>query len=178
LAAIANRYARALAEVSVSQQVHPAVARELDQFGQLLLEQPELKSFYENPAIPAVKKKAVSTEILARLKFSAPSRNFIFVLIDNYRIHIFGEILQAFHQALNERLGIVQAGITTASKVEAALQARLASRIESLTGKKVLLKFATDEALIGGVITRIGDTIYDGSVRQQLNMIKARLSSE
>lgn len=178
MAAIANRYARALAEVSVSQKTHPVVARELDQLGQLLLDHPELKNFFDNPAIPAAKKKAAATDLLAKLQFCVTSRNFVFVLIDNYRIHIFGEILQAFHQALNEQLGIVQANITASARVDPAMQARLASRLESLTGKKVLLKFSTDEALIGGVITRIGDTIYDGSVRQQLSRIKAQLSSQ
>jgi F-type H+-transporting ATPase subunit delta len=178
VAAIANRYAKALADVSFSQGTHQAVALELDQFARLLQQNPELSHFYANPSIAAAKKRAATTEILKRLDFSVTSQNFLFVLIDNYRIHQFDEILKAFHQNVDEQLGIVLAEVTTATPMDADLQARLVSRLERVTGKKVLLKFATERALIGGVITRIGDTIYDGSVRQQLELIKARLSSQ
>ena len=82
-----------------------------------------------------------------------------------------------FHQLLNERIGVVQAEVTLAKALDKATQDRLVSRLETLTGKKVVLQFQADPSLLGGVITRIGDTIYDGSIRQQLELIKVRLST-
>jgi F-type H+-transporting ATPase subunit delta len=88
------------------------------------------------------------------------------------------EICKAFQEALNELLGVVQADITTAFEVDNDIKTQLEEKLQGLTGKKVLLKFGISPPLIGGVITRIGDTIYDGSVQQQLELMKNRLSSD
>ena len=90
----------------------------------------------------------------------------------------FGEIRKAFQQELNNRLGVAQAEITTVADLDAGTQAQLETKLAALPGKKVILKFSKDPGLIGGIVTRIGDTIYDGSIRQQLNSIKTRLSSD
>jgi F-type H+-transporting ATPase subunit delta len=178
LPAIANRYAKALVDVSLKLNQHEQVSQELFQFENLLTSQKELSRFYSNPAIPAAKKKIATAEILKRLALSQTTSNFISVLIDKHRMGYFPEIRKAFHQELNIRLGIAQAEITTANDLDPQTQAHLEERLEALTGKKVVLKFSKDADLIGGVVTRIGDTIYDGSIRQQLNAMKARLSSD
>ena len=178
MAAIANRYARALADVSFKTSQHECVQRELLQFEQLLNREHELLLFFTNPAVPVPRKKAASREILQRLGFSSLTSNFVLVLLDNHRISYFSEIRSAYQRAANERLGLVEAKITTAAEVDGQVKSQLESRLAQLTGKRVLLKFEVDRELIGGVITRIGDTIYDGSVRQQLSLIKARLSSD
>lgn len=178
MAAIANRYAKALVDVSFQQGLHETVRKELVEFHRLVEDNRELLHFYTNPAVPLASKKAVTGEILGRLNFSQPTRNFIFILLDNYRINYLAEIVKAFHHLLNERMGVVQAEVTMAAGLDRATQDRLVSRLEALTGKKVVLQFQADPLLLGGVITRIGDTIYDGSVRQQLELIKARLSAQ
>jgi len=178
LAVIAKRYGKALAEVSFKLGQHERVGQELGQFDELLNRYRELQLFYINPAIPLPKKRAATDELLRRLEFCKETRNFIFVLIDNHRIDYFGEICKAFQEALNEHLGVVQAEVTTAFEVDSDIKTRLGQKLEGLTGKRVLLKFGIGPELIGGVITRIGDTIYDGSVRQQLELIKNRLSSD
>jgi F-type H+-transporting ATPase subunit delta len=178
LAVIAKRYGKALAEVSFKLGQHERVGQELSQFDELVNRNRELQLFYTNPAIPLPKKRAATNELLRRLGFCKETSNFILVLIDNHRVSYFGEICKAFREVLNEHLGVVQADVTTAFEVDSEIQTRLGQKLENLTGKRVLLKFGIGPELIGGVITRIGDTIYDGSVRQQLELIKNRLSSD
>jgi F-type H+-transporting ATPase subunit delta len=176
LAAIANRYAKALVDVSFPQGLYEQVGQELDQFDQLLTENRELHRFYANPAIPAAKKKLATSEILQKLAFCSSTANFILILIDNYRMGFFSEIRTAYYQFLNERMGVVRVDVTSALAIDPQTQAGLTARLEKLTSRKVQLKFASDASLVGGLVTRIGDTIYDGSVRQQLNSLKNRLS--
>ena len=178
MAVIAKRYGKALAEVSLKLGQHERVGQELAQFEELLQAHRDLQLFYANPAIPLPKKKAATDELLSRLGFENTTANFISVLVDKHRIGYFSEIRRTFQEALNEHLGIVQAEVTTAFEVDNAVRTGLEQKLQSLTGKKVLLKFERSPALIGGIITRIGDTIYDGSVRQQLELMKQRLSSD
>jgi F-type H+-transporting ATPase subunit delta len=178
LSVIANRYAKALVDVSLKLNQHEQVAEELLQFENLLANQKELAVFYSNPAIPVPKKQAATKEILQKLAPSPTTSNFILVLIDKHRMGYFADIRKAFEQELRHRLGVAEAEITTARELDADTRARLEAKLSSLTGKKVLLKFGKNPDLIGGVVTRVGDTIYDGSIRQQLNSLKARLSSD
>jgi F-type H+-transporting ATPase subunit delta len=178
LPAIANRYAKALVEVSFKLNLHEQVAQELLRFEDLLAHQKELVHFYSNPSIAVAKKKAATQEILAKLAFSQTTCNFLLVLIDNHRMGGFADIRKAFQHELNNRLGVTQAEVTTAAELDPAIHQKLEAKLAALTGKKVALKFANDPGLIGGVVTRIGDTIYDGSIRQQLDSIRSRLSSD
>ncbi len=167
-----------MADVSFTAGQHERVEKELLQIEELLSRERELRLFLTNPAIGVLRKKAAGREILHQLGFSTLTSNFVFILIDRHRISYFAEIRRAYQQAANQRLGVVEAHVTTAAEVDRQVQTKLESRLGQMTGKKVVLKFEIDRELIGGVITRIGDTIYDGSVRQQLNTIKARLSSD
>lgn len=178
MAAIAIRYAKALADVSFRLGQHEKVGLDLTDFGQLLAGNRELFLFYTNPAIAVARKKAASAEIFQKLRVTSLTSNFIFLLIDRHRIGYFSEIQKAYHAAINERQGVVQASITTASDLDPRTLNNLEAGLARLTGRRVLLKFEIDKDLIGGVVARIGDTIYDGSVRQQLIQIKSRLSSD
>ncbi len=177
MAAIANRYARALAEVSFKLGQHEAVERELEQFGQLLDGNRELSAFYEDPAVGAARKKAATSQLLARLGFCKTAGNFIHVLVERNRMGHFNEMLQAFRQVIRDRLGIVEVGVTTSAEIGQALREQLSRAMEQVSGKRVQLRFRIDPRILGGVVTRVGDTIYDGSVRQQLQQMKERLST-
>lgn len=177
MAAIANRYARALAEVSFKLGQHEAVERELEQFGQLLDGNRELSAFYEDPAVGAARKKAATSQLLARLGFCKTAGNFIHVLVERNRMGHFNEMLQAFRQVIRDRLGIVEVGVTTSTEIGQALREQLSRAMEQVSGKRVQLRFRIDPRILGGVVTRVGDTIYDGSVRQQLQQMKERLSA-
>lgn len=178
MAAIANRYARALAEVSFKLGQHEAVERELEQFGQLLDGNRELSAFYEDPAVGAARKKAATSQLLARLGFCKTAGNFIHVLVERNRMGHFNQVLQAFRQAIRDRLGIVEVGVTTSTEIGQVLREQLSRAMEQVSGKRVQLRFRIDPRILGGVVTRVGDTIYDGSVRQQLQQMKERLSTQ
>ena len=178
MSAVANRYAKALVDVCLKLSVEDRVVEDLLAFENLLDTQTELKSLYLNPAVPIPKKKLITGEILKRFNFTQTTSNFISVLVDQHRIGYFSQIRQAFHQLLNDRLGIVQAEVTMASDLDPATQDLLLARLNELTKRKVTLKFTRDPNIIGGIVTRIGDTIYDGSIRQRLNSLKAQLSSD
>ena len=176
--AIANRYARALADVSFKLGQQEAVERELEQFGQLLDNHRELSAFYQDPAVSAARKRAATTQLLARLGYCQTAGNFIHVLVERDRMGHFNEMLEAFRQGIRDRLGIVEVGVTTSIEIGQPLRKQLSQALEQLSGKRVQLRFRTDPQILGGVITRVGDTIYDGSVRQQLQQMKERLSKQ
>lgn len=178
MAVIANRYARALADVSFKLGQHEAVERELEQFGQLLDRNRELSAFYGDPAVSAARKKAATSQLLAGLGFCKTAGNFIHVLVERGRMGHFNEMLEAFRRGIRDRLGIVEVGVTTSTEIDQPLRDQLARALEQLSGKRVQLRFRTDPRILGGVITRLGDTIYDGSVRQQLQQMKERLSRQ
>src|SRR5215213_3992290 len=98
------------------------------------------------------------------------------VLLHNHSLTDLGEITKRFAQVLDERSVVVSAQVTTARAVAPASQEALRSKLAALTGQSVRLSFTTDESLIGGIVTRIGSTIYDGSVRNQLQRVKERMA--
>ncbi len=178
--AIANRYAKALVDVSFKLNHHEQVAQELLQFEDLLARQKELVHLLLQPRHSRwPRRRQRQRKSWQKLAFGPTTSNFILVLIDNHRMGGFAEIRKAFQQELNNRLGVTQAEVTTARPSWTRRHTRsLEAKLAALTGKKVALKFANDPGLIGGVVTRIGDTIYDGSIRQQLNSMRSRLSSD
>jgi len=181
MAAIAARYARALVDV-VTRPAAPAspdaVRSELRAFLEVLEVSEELRNVLANPAVRALRKRALVERLGQPLGLSRISRNFLFVLLDHRRTGLLDEILRAFEGMLDERLGIVRAEVTTAAELGAAEHQLLEQTLAELTGKQVHAQFAVDPVLLGGAVTRIGSTIYDGSLREQLRQIRQRLSAE
>jgi F-type H+-transporting ATPase subunit delta len=180
LTAVAARYAHALADVvsGPSSPVRPEiVVAELRAFEGVLKSSHELLNALVTPAVAGARKKAVVGRIADTLQLSRISRNFLFVLIDHRRIASLSEILQMFEVALDERLGFARAEVTAARDLSEEQRRMLNSRLEQLTGKRIRSQFKVDESLIGGVVARIGSTIYDGSVRGRLHALGRRLSA-
>lgn len=179
--AVATRYANALADVvtAASSAVRPAEAvSALRAFEAALKESPELHNVVVTPAIPVARKRAVVTRIAEALGMARVVRNFLLVLIDHRRIADVGSIADALEVVLDERLGFARAEVTSAAELNQEQRTELGAVLERLTGKRVRARFAVDRALIGGVVARIGSTVYDGSVRGQLQSIERRLSAE
>lgn len=182
--AVSSRYARALVDIvtgpaAIEAGRDPkAVAVRLAEFHALLAESSELRILFSTPAVPAAKKKAILAELASRLELDALTKNFLNVLIDNDRMIFLGEIAEAFDSLLDERLGVVLAEITTARTLEEAEQTQLADALHAKTGKQVRMNFSLDPNLIGGIVARIGSTIYDGSVRGQLDRIRGELTAQ
>jgi F-type H+-transporting ATPase subunit delta len=170
----ANRYAKALLDV-----LYPASAElgleQLVKFSSLLSSQPQMRQLFENPTIAAERRKEVFKGIADSLSYESYVRNFINLLIERNRLDLLADIIVAYQKLLDENLGIVRARITSAGPLDAAQQRDIAERLEQVTGKHVRVELSVDPALIGGVVARVGSTIYDGSIRQQLQVFKQRL---
>jgi len=179
--AVAARYANALADVVTpsGSVLRPQDAvSELKAFESTLRDSPELHNALVTPAVPGSRKRAVVGRIADILKISRITRNFLYVLIDHRRIASLPEIVQTFETVLDERLGFARADVASARELTGEQRRRLDARLESLTGKRIRPRYSVDDSLIGGVVARIGSTIYDGSVRGQLASLSRRLASE
>ena len=181
LTAVATRYAHALADV-VTAGGSPLGQRdavaELRAFAAALEASPELGNALITPAVPAGRKRAVVGRIAEILKLSRISRNFLYVLIDHRRLAALSGIIDSFELIVDERLGFARAEISAAREMAEPQRAALASELERLTGKRIRMRFAVDQRLIGGVVARIGSTVYDGSVRGQLASLGRRLGAD
>jgi F-type H+-transporting ATPase subunit delta len=178
MASIASTYARAFADVVLDDRLAAdrSVA-DLRAIANLLAESIELRRIWENPAVPADQKRRVLDLIAQRDGISRYARNFVAVLIDHRRTHFLGPIIAQVEKELDARLGFADAEITSARPVGDSEKREFESQIARLTGKKVRAHYAQDASLLGGAIVRLGSTIYDGSVRGQLERIKEAISS-
>jgi F-type H+-transporting ATPase subunit delta len=181
LSAVATRYANALADVVTAgaSPVRPADAvAELQSFEEALRGSPELQNALATPAVPASRKRAVVGQIAEILKLSAITRNFLFVLIDHRRMAAMPEIVPSFEVMVDERLGFARANVSSALELTEAQRSAVSAELEKLTGKRLRARFAVDDGLIGGLLARIGSTVYDGSVRGQLQSLQHRMGGE
>jgi F-type H+-transporting ATPase subunit delta len=172
------QYANALADIALAEGAAEPAAKQLHDFGAAYAESAQLRTFLASPAVSVEAKHAVVEKIVARLGASKIIRNFLFVLADHRRTHLIPEVIAAFHQVIRQRQGIAEAEISSAVEMSAAQKKVMAATLAQLTGKKIEAKFALDPGLLGGAVVRIGDTIYDGSLRSRLNEMRARLAAE
>jgi len=175
---IANRYARALADVVVERGETDEVVKELIGFGRMMSENPQLRDVFASPVIATERKRAVLDELLTRIDLRQTTANFLRLLLDNSRLHDLDQMLNALSRELDARMNIVSAEVTTAREIGQEEKAALQSQLKAATGKEVRLQFRTDPAIIGGVVTRIGSLVYDGSIKNQLAQMKRRLMTE
>ena len=173
---VARRYASALADVVLERGEAREVQEELLAWEKIFQASPVLPEVFRNPTIPLDKKRAVLNKLIDRSKPKPTTANFLKVLLQNQRLTDLGEINQKFAEILDLRAGMVAATVTTARTVPENAQQKLHTKLLSVTGKKVRINFMTDPELIGGLVTRIGSTVYDGSVRNHLQQIKAKMA--
>jgi F-type H+-transporting ATPase subunit delta len=172
---VARRYATALADVVTARGEAQEVQKELAAWAEMMQSNEQLLEVFRNPTIPYEQKRKVLNALIARTRVRPTTANFLQVLLQNHRLAELGEVNKRFAQILDERSGVVSAQVTTARPVPQSSQDDLRAKLAGLTGKSVRLSFTTDEELIGGIVTRIGSTIYDGSVRNQLQQVKERM---
>ena len=173
---VARRYASALADVVLERGEAREVQEELLAWEKMFQASPMLQEVFRNPTIALDKKRAVLNKLIERAKPGPTTANFLKVLLQNQRITDLSEINKKFAELLDERAGMVAAIVTTARSVPENAQQELHAKLLSLTGKKVRINFMTDPELIGGLVTRIGSTVYDGSVRNHLQLIKEKMA--
>lgn len=172
------QYANALADIALEQGAAEPVLKQLSEFGAAFAESAELRTFLATPELSREAKHGVIEKLAARMGASKIIRNFLFVMIDNQRTPLFPDILEAFQQVLRRRQGVAEAEVSSATNMSEAQRAQLLQTLERLTGKKIQAKYALEPELLGGAVVRIGDTIYDGSLRSRLNEMRARLAAE
>ena len=175
---VASTYARAFADVVLGQHLDAdrSIA-ELRSIASLLKESVDLRRVWENPAIPAEQKRRVLDVIAEREGISKQARNLVAVLIDHRRIHFLEPIIAQLEKELDARLGFAEAEITSARPLDDAEKREFEAQVGKLTGKKVRARYGQDASLLGGAVVRLGSTIYDGSVKGQLERLREAISS-
>jgi F-type H+-transporting ATPase subunit delta len=178
MAEVNSRYARALVDVIAGSKTDAASAlQQLRTIVDLVNGSPDLRRVWENPAIPADQKRHLLDAVITRENVSRHVRNFVAILIDHRRIAALAEIAKQVEAEWSRRLGLAEAEITSARELSPDERHDLETQVERLTGKKVRAHYALDKSLLGGAVVRVGSTIYDGSVRGQLQKMKEALSS-
>ncbi|HWW14521.1 MAG TPA: ATP synthase F1 subunit delta [Candidatus Dormibacteraeota bacterium] len=178
MASVASTYARAFADVVLSARLNAERSiAELRAIASLLAESSDLRRVWENPAIPADQKRRVLDVIAQRDGISTQGRNLVAVLIDHRRVHFLEPIIAQLDKELDARLGFAEAQIISARELGDAEKREFEAQVGKLTGKKVRARYGQDASLLGGAVVRIGSTIYDGSVKGQLERIREEISN-
>lgn len=172
-----HQYANALADVALKQGAVAQVTTQLRDFAAAYAESAELRTALASPAVNREAKHAIIEKVGAQLGQSKTVRNFLFVVADHQRTHMLAEIIATFEEVVQKRQGVAKAAISSAVELTAEQKAELAFTLERLTGKRVEPSFSLDASLLGGAIVRIGDTIYDGSLRNRLSAMRERLTA-
>ncbi len=176
--AFVPRYATAFLQVVTAAKLDTAaIDRQLNDFLGTWDGSAELRTFFVNPAVPAVQKVAILDKLNAKLGLQKELRNLIAVLIDNDRIGHVAEVAASYRQLLQQQLGIKPAEISTARELSAVERAELVAEVSKLAGAKIDASFKLDPRMIGGAVVRIGSTVYDGSVRGRLERLREVLTS-
>ena len=172
---IARRYASALADVAVSAGETESVKSELHAWDQLIRTNPDLESAFLNPSIAHMNKERLLENLIQRTSPSKTVGNFLRVLLQNSRLNELPEIVEKLDRVIDERNGIVSGSVTSARQLSDDQKKAFAETLSKQTGKDVRLTFDTDNGLIGGAVTRVGSTVFDGSVRSQLDHLKDQM---
>ncbi len=175
---VANRYALAFVESAQAKGVLEAVGGELSEFAQVYEENPELRKALINPAIPQLSKKKIVASILKTMNLSDNCRKAVALLLEKGRVDFITDVSDHFNGIMDERLGRVKVRITSAEPLGRADLDKLERTFATLTKKTVKLETRTDSTLMAGIVARIGSRVYDGSLSNQLRLMKTKLGGE
>ncbi len=174
--AVFARYARALADVALEKGEEASVQRDLELYQEIFHKVPSLLAAFDSPAIQRDAKDKVLSGLLARYPVCQTVGNYLRILLDHHRIRYFAPIYDSYVRIVNERKGVVSAQVVSAAPLQPAELARLRDSLSRITEKEVKLSATTDPDIVAGVIVQIGSTIYDGSVRTQLDEMQRLLA--
>jgi F-type H+-transporting ATPase subunit delta len=178
VATVTKTYAQAFADVVFASGISPGKTfEEMQALAELVAGSKELREVWHSPAISPAQKRAVLDALVGRIGISRPVRNFLAVVIDHRRTQFLAPIVKEFELELDRRLGFTAAEITSARDLNPSERQSLEGQVERLTGKKVRARYLQDRSILGGAVVRLGSTIYDGSVKGQLDRIREQLAS-
>jgi F-type H+-transporting ATPase subunit delta len=176
--AVSSRYAAALVDVALDQKNADRVKSDLAAFAEAFAHSADLRNTLESPSVGREAKLQVVQKIGAVMKLTPSVRNFLCLLVDHHRTELLFEIQEMFRVDLNARQNIAEAAVTSAHPLGADERKKLIEMLEGQTKKKIEAQFHEDESLVGGTVVRVGSTVYDSSVRAQLDRMREQLESE
>jgi F-type H+-transporting ATPase subunit delta len=177
LSSVARRYAAALADVALAQGEAREVQAELLSWEKMIASSDLLQELLSNPTIPTDEKERAVSDLIVRSKVRQTTANLLRLLLKNQRLGELAEINGRFAEILDERAGLVSAEVVSARPVPESMKKTIQKDLRKITGREVKIDFTIDENLIGGTITKIGSTVYDGSIKNQLFELEKRLTS-
>ena len=176
LQTVARRYATALADVAIERREERQIQNELDQWAAMMESSPQLKEVFANPTIVHDHKRKVLEDLIARTRVKDTTASFLRVLLRNQRLAQLRDIAARYGHVLDERSGMLAGSVTTARPITEELRKTLHETLSAATGRTVRLSFDTDEQIIGGMVARIGSTVFDGSVQSHLERLAEGLA--
>ncbi len=176
--AVSSRYAAALVDVALEHNNADRVRRDLELFAGAFESSTDLRIALESPAVTREVKLQVIQKLGERMDLTPAVRNFVSVLVDHRRTELLREIQQVFQAELNARQNIAEAEVTSARALSEDERKKLIETLKKSTGKEIEARFREDASLVGGTVVRIGSTVYDDSVRAQLNRMREQLEAE
>lgn len=176
--AAARRYARALFDVVLKQGDPQQAAEDVAAFSGIVTGTPALHRVLVNPGIPPARKRAAVEALLGKAGAVVPAvSNLLLLLAERDRLALLPEVVVAYRERLLQHQQIVQAEVTTAVPLPDDRRAALEQGLARVTGQRVTLTTRVDPAIIGGAVTRVGSTVYDGSIVRQLERLRERLAA-
>ena len=175
---LAARYARALLAALPDDRAAEGADTFLSALAEAFGTSPELRDVLLNPAVNREQRKQILAALTEGRGVTREVRNFLFTIADHGRLAALPTIAVMFREARERHLGVVPAVVTTASAMAPDLVERLASSLDRLSGRSVRLEVKVDPSVLGGVVSQVGSTIYDGSVRTQLSRLRHRMAEE
>lgn len=172
---VARRYASALADVVVKSGETETVQTELKTWEEMMTSNNDLQEVFKNPSIAQINKEKVLNNLLEKAVPNKTTANFLRVLLRNNRLTELGEINTRFASVIAERSGQVSAKVVSARPLNDGEKSEIQTSLAKMTGRTVNINYETDESIIGGVVTTIGSTVYDSSVKTQLENLKKQM---
>lgn len=175
---IAKRYARAFLEIGLQEKAVKVFGEELKSFAELLRANPKLRHILFSSIYASPIRKGIVQALSTSMHLSLRTKEFIELLIDRERMNHFFEILKAYENLGDEILNRQRVTVITPIDLPLGVVEAIKVQLEKKTGKEILLAVEKDQSLIGGVLVKIGNTIYDGSILKQMQKIKENLYRE
>jgi F-type H+-transporting ATPase subunit delta len=175
---VARRYAKAILETAKNDIEVKAVGGELGLFSEMYSASKELRKVILHPGVGGDLKKNIIQELAKKLKLSAGTVKALEVMQENGRIGLIAEISNSFNEMAEVRLGEVTVRVDSAHDVSKSDSGELEKLFSAITGKKAKITIKVDNSLIGGIVARVGSKVYDGSISNQLRLMKIKLGQE
>ncbi len=175
---IAKRYSKAFFAIAAEEAKYEEYYNELGKFSSLLEQNENLREFLNIPIFAQSDKKAVLDEVLKKVDVSPVTANFLKLLLEKRRINLLPEIEACYQHYMDNVLNKVRVNVKSAYKLSDKLSEQIKARMEEVTAKKVEMEIERDTSLLGGIVVKVGDTLYDGSIKTQLNSIRELLREE